>query len=714
MADFSGSGIPDLPTTTVDSLRHGNPAVLGWLTEAIQDGDRILRGDPSYEGIERAQQYVAGEQLAEEQKAKYLPQVTINECRKAVQAHVSSLTDVKPVFGWRASNPAYTLHADLLNQLAVVEWVTQMFDLDLGDCIKYALVCGTGDLVVDWDPHAPMGGANTLSARDPRDTLPIRPSYGRSLQSWSGVILREEHTVNALRAMYPTRGYLFSAASDTALSRVAGRFRTALSRLITPADPLDRLGQTGIHTRRTRSGAVVLYRTYLRDHTRNLTTGPIVMGEPGSAWAYVVPPNAPLYPRGRLIVSTDTAIVYDGPNTYNHGLFPVCRLKLWSLPWHFLGLPLFHDLLPVQDAINDTVNDLRLGARQWMDPDLLYNRNAVSEATMRLTDPRRPGKKIKVNPGFGEPFSKLNGPAPQVLGVLSELWDKLTTKFTDLSGTANLTALLQLRQMPAADTIEKYYEALTPEIRHEARQVEAFMRELSEMIKGNYFQFQTTAKRVALLGDAAVTLADVDADPGTLVPALRPGEAGYTPELDADTTSPDERARFFQKQFVFVVAPNSILAMDGTERKMITMQNFRMGVVDFWTYHEVLETPNVGAPPAIPLPPLQPIDPATQQLIIQQTLLQSMQSLGSGLQGGPSPVVDPQTNKTYQLDPMSGQILEIRVPTTITERLQAQQLLGIGLVANSAGRKASGEAPPKMESKNDEPGGRPTVTESRK
>jgi len=63
---------------------------------------------------------------------------------------------------------------------------------------------------------------------------------------------------------------------------------------------------------------------------------------------------------------------------------------------------------------------------------------------------------------------------------------------------------------------------------------------------------------------------------------------------------------------------------------------------------------------------------------------------------------------------MSGQILEIRVPTTITERLQAQQLLGIGLVANSAGRKASGEAPPKMESKNDEPGGRPTVTESRK
>lgn len=707
--DFASSGIRDLPATTPETLQHGNPKILGWLHEAIEEGERINRSDPSYDVIERAQLYVTGEQLSpERQRLKYLPQVTINETRKTIQAHVSALTDLKLAFGWKSLNPQYSAQSDLLNRLAVAEWITTMADIELGNCVKLSLAAGTGDLVVDWDPHAALGGANSFSARDPRDTLPIRPSMGRSVQTWEGLILREEHTVNALRRMYPTYAPLFRPASDTALGRVMGRFRTAAARLLTPSDPLDTLGQHGVHTRRTRSGNIVLYRTYLHDGTRNLTTNPIPLGTPGTAWAYTVPPNAPLYPQGRLIVSTDEIVLYDGPNVYQHGLFPVARLMLWSVPWQFLGVPLFNDLLPVQDAINDTCNDLRLGIRQWMDPDIVYNRNAVSEATMRTLDPRRPGKRVKVTPGFGEPYAKQDGPNPQVLAQCSELWDKLTMKFQDLSGTANLQALLQLRQMPAADTIEKYYEALTPEIRSEARQMEAFLRDVAEMIKGNYFQFLTTAKRVALIGDAGATLDDFDYDPGTLIPALRTGDPGYTPELDADRTTREQRAQFFSKQFVFIVAPNSLLAINSTDRRMMTMQNFRMGVVDFWTYHEVMETPNVGAPPAIPLPPMQPPPPELLQMMTQAALPAVLAGMP------PPPYTDPLTKKTYVLDPQSGQLLEIRVPTTIMERLIAQNQLGIGLVANSAGRKATGDAPPKVESKNDQPGGRATVTESKK
>ena len=610
MALFSGSGISDLPQATPDSILRGDPRVLGWLKEAIDEGDRILRSDPSYEQIQPAMEYIVGEQLSSSRKQlKYLPQVVINESRKAIQAHVSALTDLKPLFGWRTFNPQYQAQADLLNQYAIAEWVTTMADLELGDCIKYALGAGTGDMVVDWDPHAPFGGANSFSARDPRDTLPIRPSHARSPQLWEGVVLREEHSINVLKGMYPGFSQFFKSSTDTAIGRVMGRFRSVASRILTPADPLDGLGKSGVHTRKSRDGQIVLYRTFLRDRTRNLTGKPIVMGQPGSAWAYVVPHEQPLYPRGRLIVATDDLVLFDSSSPYWHGLFPICRLRLWSMPNQFLGIPLFNDLLPVQDAINDTVNDLRLGIRQWMDPDIVWNKHAVSDATMRTTDPRRPGKKIKVNPGFGEPYEKLDGPNPQVLGIASELWDKLTTKHNDLSGTANLTALMSLRQLPSADTIEKYHEALTPEIRQEARQVEAFLRDFSEMTKGNYFQFLTKAKRVAILGSAGVTLNDFDYDPGTLVPALAQGDPGYTPELDARLTTHDQRAQWMTKQFIFVVAPNSILAMHSTERRLQTMQQAQMGYVDFWTFHDVFETPNVGAPPAIPLPPLEPMPP---------------------------------------------------------------------------------------------------------
>jgi len=717
MTEFSASGVLDLPMTSADSLARGDPRVVGWMREWVQEGDLINRADPSYDGIERAFQYVVGEQLsAEQRKLKYLPQIVVNETRKAIQAHVSAITDFKPVVGWKGP-PETQVQADLLNMYLLAEWVTLMLDLDLGDVVKYSLAGGTGDLVIDWDPHIPLGGGHTFSARDPRDTLALRPPAGaRSMQAWEGVCFREEHSVNVLRGMYPTKAHLFRPSTETALGKIMGRFRTGLSRLLSPADPLDQITSgTAMTARRPRRGSVVLYRGYFRDRTHNLTGKPLTMGTPGANWAYVVQHGEPLYPRGRLLVTTDDAIVYDGPNTYWHGLYPSCRLRLWSVPWQFLGVPLFNDLLPVQDAINETVHDIRLGIRQWVDPDITYNRNAVSETTMKLMDPRRPGKRVKTAPGFGTPWKKEDGPNMQALQVGVELWEKLTTKFTDLAGTANLTALLQLRQMPSADTIQKYYEALTPEIRAEARNVEAFLRDFAQIMKVNYFQFLSKAKRVQILGSAGQALADFDFDPNTLVPSKKPGDPGYTPELDDTLTTRDERAQWIHQQLQFIVAPNSVLAMDASERKMMRFQLARMGYYDFWSLHETMETPNVGAPPAIPLPPVDPPPPTVlpgmmQQ--IQQTLAQpgALQAAVAGQMPAPQ-FVDPETNRTFTLDLQSGQLLEIRIPNTVTERLQAQNLLGIGMTQNPAGRKASGQAPPQQEQKSD---GRTTVSESKK
>lgn len=717
MAEFSRSGIADLPATTSSSLQHGDPRVLGFLREWVQEGDAINRTDPSYDYIERAQAYIVGEQLGEDQRRlKYLPQVTINETRKAMQAHVSALTDLKPLAGWKAS-PDYQRQADLLNQYLLYEWLTYFLDLELGDCIKYSLAGGTGDLVVDWDPHVPGGGATQFSARDARDTLPLRPAANsRSIQQWEGVCLREEHTVNTLRGLYPTHAHLIRSDSDSILGSVMGKFRTFATRLLSPMDPLDMIGKPAAMARKKRSGGIVLYRAYFKDRTRNLTASAIPMGQAGTNHAYMVAPGQPLYPRGRLIVATESLVFYDGPNTYWHGLFPVNRLRLWSVPWQFLGVPLFNDLLPLQDAINDTANDIRLGIRQWMDPDIIWNRNAVSESTMRLLDPRRPGKRVKVNPNFGDPYKRQDGPNPQVIAQSMELWQQMTQKFADLSGTANLSALLQLRQLPSADTIQKYYEALTPEIRSEARQIEAFLRDASEMIKGNYFQYLSSFKRVQILGSAGQALADFDYDPNTLVPAMSPGDPKYQPQLDPALTTRDQRSQWMSKQFVFMVAPNSILAMDAQEVKMLRLQLARMGYLDFWTLHETLETPNVGAPPALPLPPLEEPPPDVLPQMLNQIVTQpgAAQAMVAGAMGIP-PYTDPASGRTFVFDPMSNAVLELRAPTTITERLQAQAMLGIGQVANPAGRKASGQEAPAVEQKSDGQGGqRQTVTESKK
>lgn len=715
MPDFSPSGIYGLPPVTGQTLQFGgDPAVLGWLQEAVQEGDLLNRDDPAYESADKGMRYIIGEQKDHLQLTlQYIPYAVINKSRKATQAHVSALTDIKPLFGYKASNSQFSFHADLLNRLTVDTWLRNLMDITLGNTIKYSLAGGTGDLAVEWDPGAAYGfGDHKIVAKDFRDTLPIRPGTDPSPQLWQGVVFREPHPINAMRAKYPAFANAFRSASDTLLSTVMSRFRRVVTRLQTPmADTLS--GLAGVpQTRPVRPGDVVIYRTYLNDQTRNLTNRPIVMGDATANWSYVVEPNATLYPQKRLIVSTPELILYDGPSTYWHSLYPFARLRLWSVPWCFLGLGLLHDTIPIQDAINDAMKDLRLGLKQWTNPDTQFDKNAVSRSFQQAFDPQRPGKKIGLNmlgAPSKEPYKKIEGPAPQVLQLLLEVYRQLCTEHDEQTGVANLQALMQLRQLPGADTIQKYYEAMTPELRQEGREVEAFLRDVATMHKFNIFQFETASRRRMLLGDAALALEDFDFDPESLVPAMDATTPtpdpmtgipvpqptpGYLPELDASRSRSD-RAKSFARMFIFTVAPNSILAMNAQEKKMMNFQLARMGYLDFWTLHESLETPNIGNPPPIPLPPLQPPPMEVQALILANN------------------GVDP-TGK-YVIDPMRGQLMEVRTPMTVTERLIAQQMLGIGMTENPAGRKASGQQSPDVETKTDETGApRQTVTESPK
>lgn len=705
MADFSTSGLEGLgfPRMTAESLEAGSdPRIVGWVREAVTEGDRINRSDPYFDRMEKGMEYVAGMQRLGESAAgrggpSYLPKIQINECRSVIQAHVSALTDLRAVGGYRSTNPAFQLQADLQNKLMIAWWVTSKADVELGNAIKYALAAGTGDITNEWDPNCNFYGDIRLSARDARDTLAIRPpTHSQSIHDWEGLVLREAHSVNALRGLFPTQAMKFQPTTDSLLSSLMGRIRRYSNAFLSPAgDVLGALNQPPAASK-VRSGEALLYRTYITDRTRNLTNKPIPMGRPGASWAYVVQPGGYLYPFKRYIVSTPDAIVYDGPNQYWHGTYPVTRIKLWSLPWLWYGLGLLNDIMPLQDAVNDNAQSIQLAFQQWMDRIPVYNRNAVSESFMRLFDSRRPGStnKVKLNyEGVKEGFKLLDGVPPQVIAQMIEWTMGLKQQISELSGTPNMQELMALRQLPAADTLQRYWEALTPELRQEGRQVELAMGEIAEQMKTTRFQFESNARRVAILGKAGEALEDFDLDPDQLIPALVTGDPGYHPDLDA-RKSRDERGMAFSKMIVFVVKPNSLLAVNSTEDKMMKLQLARSGMYDPWSLAEALEIPNYGSPPPIPLPPLNP-------QLAQQEIQQAMAS------GDPAMIAALSTK--YIPGPM-GEWLEIREPITVTERLMAQQMLGLGMTESPAGRKASGQEAPRMEQKSD---GRTTVTESR-
>lgn len=731
MADYSPSGVAGLAPTTPEYLagqsRLNDSRILGWIREAVQEGDAVNQSDPTYDKIDLNMRYIVGDQQVNPDKPlpAYLQPIIVNVARKAVQAHVSALTDLKGSFGWRSQNPKYQLQAQLLTQLIVAWYISTMSDVDIGDVIKIAMAAGSADCAIEFDPSIPGGGDHVLIAKDPRDTLPIRPGRQRHPQKWQGLTFREVWTVSNLRLKYPQVGNQIMPSRDTLLSTVRGLFRRAPTRFQTPADPLSLLSQR--ETRMpNRSGDVIMYRTYLTDLTRNLTNKTITLGDPRAAWAVTCEPGALLYPTKRLIVSLldesvgQGMILYDGPSPYWHGLFPVSRFSPWHVPWQFFGVPLLNDLIPLQDAINGGRTDVRLAVQQWLDQQTVFDTHALGAAAAHLYDARKPGTKIKLRGTAIDPakaIRKIEGPNPSVIQMAFNMYKDDKAAFDSLAGTGNLEALMQLRQMPGAETIQKYWEALTPEIRQEGRALEAFLRDCSVQLKSNVFQFMTSAKRVTILGDAGLTLEDFDFDPDTLVPASKPKipapQPPVDPSLGASTAPPGvidnpdydpafdvgisraERAKTMSRLMVFMVAPNSLLAMHAQETKMLRVQLARMGYYDFWSLMETLEVPNVGAPPPMPLPPIQPPPIPQDDPVAAAAALAELLASGK-----------------YVLDPMQG-LLEIREPITVTERLQAQALLGIGMTETPAGRKSSGQEAPRQETKSDGAGGeRTTITES--
>lgn len=703
---YSTAGFYQFPVMTDDALNgrdaRYNSKLMGWLDEAIAEGDGFIQQDPNYHKMAEGMAYVSGDHKLGMQGVAPgtladIEKFTLNLCRRAAQAHVSALTDLKPTFGWRSLNPKYAPTADLLNKLTIAWYLNNMADVSFGDVMKIAWATGTADMMIEWNS---VKQDHQIIPKDPRDTLPIRPSRYGSVQSWEGVIFREVHSVNILRDQYPHMAPYIAPTADGLLASIRGLFQRIAPPMQTPADTLSGLSGVPRGAGPVRSGDVLYYRCYLTDRSRNLKSVPVVIGDPTKPWAYTVEPGERLYPNKRLIIRTDRAILYDGGAPYLHGLYPFVRFSPWKLPWFFFGQSALADLTPVNDAINRLGRGVLLGVEQWLNRSTVIDTNAVGETAARVYNARRPGQNIKLRGqviDVEKAFKAVEGPNPQILAMATQLLEGLTARFESLAGTGNLEALQQLKQLPAEGTIEKFYQAMTPELRLEGRMFEAFLRDCSHQILFNSLQFQTSAKRIHMLGDAGQTLEDFDLEPGTLLPSMKPtltdpmtGMAQPNPDYDPafDQGRPrDQRAKAMAQLMAFVVAPNSVLAFNAQEEKMMDFQLARMGYMDIWSLMERLERPNMGAPPPIPLAPLkQP----------------NQEELAEGLMTGRF-IPNPQA---------PGSVLEIRVPVTITERLMAQQMLGIGMTANPAGRKASGDAPPKNKTKDG--GTRTTTTESDK
>lgn len=629
------------------SAEERDRQLLGWLRIKYGEGLAALTRERAWEQGPLAQSYVEGKQGAG--KGKALSKVVDNRLRKLAIEVAATMTDVRPIWNYETYMEEVKKQGDVLNKLARAWWRNNRIDKKLVSVILYSLCGGSGYGLLTYSAELAGGkGDLDLVPFDPRNVIPIDPTFTDSIQDWRGIILRQRFPTETVKRMFPSKAHKI-AGKETSWGPAKPTERAGTSSIISPQwDVLE--GRKGIQE----VGGIDIMRAYIKDDSLNLTTKPITLGE--GEWAYTVYPmgyakpngelatkgDARLYPRGRLLIFTPECILKDLPNPHWHGLFPVIRITLDPLPWTLLGASIIGDLIPLQDSLNEALRGADDGLAQWVRRSVAADKRAMPKSALDALDTRAPGMKMHYNPAAGEPFKLLDGPAPQVFNIYKDLIEFLKQELEDTGGTRGVTALAQMGQMPSADTMERYMEALSPILRLRARNMELALSDLAEMLKVGFFQWYNTPRRIELLGKDGLTREDFDFEPGTMVPA---GEGSRM-----------ERAMEHHKLFSFQVAPNSWLNVSHTTQKMFMLQLFRANMIDPWTIWDQFDVPDAGPMPAEtvperitmakklglmmgPPPELVQLQLAMQMVQLQQqiAMLQQQQAMPPGAAAPPGP-----------------------------------------------------------------------------
>jgi hypothetical protein len=568
--------------------------VLNWVLQATQEGEEFLRGQYGFTDIDKAIGYIQGDQ-GTKIKSSALSNFQSNRLGKVTTDIVAALTDIKPLFSYRTLNDQFKDQSVILNKLAQSWWLNNFIDLKLGGAIQLAIPAGCSYLHLFYNPDLAGGrGDIDLAPLEARDVIPIRPTSSISIQDSLGVVIKSVETANYLQMKYPEKAEHIKADKDVSLQSTRNTaFGRAMHSVISPA--MRALRQDSKKGKFNIPGLEV-FTVYLHDFTKNQSDAAVQVGYGPKGerytWSYTVEPGEPLYPRGRTIICTRDIVLYDGPNVYWHGQFPVVKMPMdlsFVYPNSFLSKGLITDLMPHQDVINEIISGIMDAVRQALQPGLVADSRAVSHAELEKLNSRRPGFKMKINPTAGEGI-KWQEPHP-LPSYVFEFLQFMVNEIEYLSGSRDLGDLARVKQLPAADSMEALMQAMTPSTRLRGRVMEAVLREMADLLKFNFFQFYHAKRRLSLLGPGGLAMEDFDFDPGNLIPD-GDGMIGHV-AVTSPGLAKAERAIKHAHNFTFYITPNSMLEISLVTEKAKYLRLRSMGEIDHQTFLEKMEVPNI-------------------------------------------------------------------------------------------------------------------------
>ncbi len=630
----------DLPPIKDDSAKPGTVeyATIEWCESRLLQGQRFVESSVGYDKIDKALDAIFANER--ETGASYVPtpkplsKTKTNRTAKTAEDTTAGLTDTRVFWKYATRNPKYEAQARISNDQAEDWYTSRLIDLRIADVVRYYTFGGTGYAHLYYSRRL---NDMMVEAEDPRSIFPIEPISYHTVQDALGVIIRKARTPNWVKAEYGKE-----VKADIGDPGIFGWFTRILGGAAKNkhTGPLSRRGPENDQAIPA-TPTVFVNTMYLDDKRVNKEKNTVYMGEwedgkPRTSWSYAVAPGKPLYPFKRMIVWGGGALLYDGPSPYWHGKYPLIKLTLNPWPKAWLGKAPLWDVLPLDTSLNNLLRVIDDHAAQIAQPGATADRN-VSQAEFRAFNSRAPGVKVRTNMASGKGIQII--PVPPLDQSLWEHVNWIKEEIKEISGTADVSQMASLAQIPSDDTIDTIMKAMTPGMRLRSRILEGFMKEFAEMYLYSIAQFDTLPKRIAKFGPSAVTKEDTDWDPGTFIPDNIPdGEPGdvasLTDALGTDNPRPRyDRAKAMFESFTFNFKPGSLLNSAATQDRMEDMLLSKMGYLSVFTLMENLGKMNFAPP-------------------------------------------------------------DLQIPDDELGRLQLQAQMGIGMIANAQGRKATNEAPP--------------------
>lgn len=625
-----------------------------WMEDRRLIGQRFVEASPGYDLISKAIDGIFAQES--QSSSSYAPvntsrlsNTSVNLIAKTSEDITALMTDTRVFFNYSSNNPKYQPQARLANMQAEDWYSSRCIDLRIADGIRYYTVAGSAFYHLFYDQR--LNDMN-VEAMDPRAVFPIEPNSWHTVQDAYGVILRHARTPHWVEMMYH-RKVKADIGDPGIFGWLKGIFTPGRAKISGPLARRDRTAVDAIPANPT----VFVNTGYLDDRRVNEKDKPVYMGkwkdgQPTSRFSYVVQPDAPLYPFKRMIIWTSDTILYDGPSPYWHAKFPVIKLTLNpGVGKAWLGKAPLWDVMPLNQSMNKLLRVIDDHAAKVAQPSVIADRN-VSRGELNKFNSRVAGSVIRTNMAAGKGINVVEVPP-----LDQSLWQHvnwLEQMCQKLSGTFDPSQLANLAQVPSDDTIDTLMKTMTQGVQLRSRVLEGFMKEFAEMYLYCAAEWDTLPKRLAKFGPNALTNEDQDWMPKTFIPDNVPdGEPGDIASManaaELENGVPEyNRAKLMLQGFSYKFKERSLLNSAANQDRMEDALLAKMGYLSWFTF---------------------------------------MKNLGK--------------ENLYDAN--------LKVPDDELGRLQLQQQMGIGMVANAQGRKATDQAPPQLSA---QPGGDVTLQTS--